>query len=327
MKKLQEFAIVGVLLVLSVWIPIAYTGIPKSNLFSLHILHMIDAGIISYQPWTDQNGMVHPFREYGFANLQWNTSNIIDGYQVETYDFSNIPNITGVDWDFQALVAKVQNGSPVYESVFPNINGPAYPFDATNFQIQAQSFKSYHALWLGNSTVYLSDPAGNLTIRPLNWSDADYGLRSQIGAGISQTVQALPRSAPVKVNFTANWHVQAMISSADAGLNAYGIGFDRSAMVTMSVRNGTVLNATGTFYVHTTDGPSTEITYRSISLADAIYATIGIVIAVSLVSLLVFRREVWKQLRPLGERERPGPATPPSGSSVWVPAQTSSEPA
>jgi len=302
-----------------VWLPVGYTGLPRTQEFSTHTIHLIDAGIVSYQPWTDQNGAIHPFREYGGANLQWNTSNVVDGYQVESYNFSNVPNVVGIDWDFHTLIAKAQNGVPVYEDVFPNLNGPVFPFEGTNFQMTFQSFKSYHAQWPGNATVYYSDLMGNITGSPPTWPDADHGMRSQIETDVTQILQQLPKTVPVALNFTANWYMRGIISSPDAGLEYYNMGFDRAASVSMVVENGTALTAAGSFYVQTSDGAQTQITYRTVSLATALYTTIAIAISVSIVSLVLFGRELAKKMRSFRlQKQSSGP-----GNLSWLAASSS----
>jgi hypothetical protein len=292
LNRARGLTLIGTILAMTLWAPIGYTGLPRTQEFSTHSLHLIDAGIVSYQPWTDQNGAVHPFREYGEANLQWNTSNIVDGYQVESYNFSNIPNVVAIDWDFHGLIAKVQNGVPVYEDLFPNINGPVYPFDGTNFQMTYESFKSYHAQWLGNTTVYYADPAGNITYNLSSWPDANDGVRSQIETNVTQVLQELPRTGLVAVNFTANWDFRGVIFSRDAGLYNYDVGFERIATVSMVVENETVLNAAGSFYVHTADGEPVQITYRTIPVTIAEDATLGIIITAAVVCVIVFRKEL-----------------------------------
>jgi hypothetical protein len=304
-----------------VWTTIGYTGLSKSDAFAIHAIHLIDAGIISYQPWTDNLGAVHPFREYGLVNQVWNSSNINDGYLVESYNFSNIPNVVSIEWDFQTMVAKVQNGVPAYEYVYPNFNGPVYPFDRTNFQIELQSLESYHAQWQGNSTIYDSVP-GNLTLPFSNWDSGTDGLKSDIDTNIMQLFQELPKSLSVAVNFTATWHVQGTIVSPDAGLRNYNLGFDRSACVLMIVRNETVLSAAGSFYVHTTDTAPVQVTYRTVSLSSAFYATIGIVAVATIAILVMFTRELRKTMRRLtgrgnGDETLPAiPETPKSSPSL-----------
>ncbi len=258
------------------------------------MISAILAGIISYQPWTDQNGVVHPFQEYGFRYFLWNTSNIIDGYRVESLNLSTIPNVVDVGWDFEGLIAKVQNGTPLYEDVFPNINGPVYPFDKTNFQIEFQSLKSYHAEWQSNATTYATDP-GNITQSIPDWRQADYFLRSQINTNITQVFREIPQSTPIDVNFTAYWHVQGIVNSTDATLPDYEYGFDTSASVSMVVRNGTMLTASGTFYVQTNDRPAAQITYRQLSILNAIYFSVGLVLIASVVFLVAFRIELRKR--------------------------------
>ncbi len=104
--------------------------------------------------------------------------------------------------------------------------------------------------------LYYSDLMGNITGSPPTWPDADYGMRSQIETDVTQVLQQLPKTVPVALNFTANWYMRGIISSPDAGLEYYNMGFDRAASVSMVVENGTALTAAGSFYVQTSDGGS-----------------------------------------------------------------------
>src|SRR6266508_957400 len=64
-NKVRTTTLIGIIFVLIVWLPVGYTGLPRTQEFSTHTIHLIDAGIVSYQPWTDQNG-----RFIHFANTE-----------------------------------------------------------------------------------------------------------------------------------------------------------------------------------------------------------------------------------------------------------------
>jgi hypothetical protein len=316
LQKIRLYSTIGIFVALAIWSPIAFTGLPRTATFALRIVNYVDAGVVAYQPWTDQYGYVHPYQEYGLMFVELNYSNMIDGYPVESYNFSNIANVVGVDWYFHTLFAKVENGNPVYEGGAccdpPLMDVLVHPFNGINFQATYSSLKHYEAEWDGNTFVDTSPFGGNGTGVFTGWSNADAGLGSQIEINASSVISQLPRSASVRVNFTAVWNVELNVSSAEAHLQGYEAGFDKSASLVMVVENGTVLSAAGTFYVHTTDTSPVSITYRTISLSNAVYATIGIVVIASIVLLVMFRKDLSNVARRIKGRGSEGESVPGS---------------
>ena len=249
---------------------------------------MIDAGILAYQPWMDSSGVTHPYKEYGLEYQRWNETDIADGYQIESYSFSNITNVVGIDWDFRALLAKTENGIPVY--VFyerPLPWQPPRPFNGLNFQISFQTRKTFTASWSNGSLILpFPDSVTHLNGTDLVWNDADYGLGSQIFSGIRDITSMLPLPQAVNIKFGTVWQINTTISSSDASLANYHVDFQRDANVNLVVKNGTATSATGSFAVRAKDYPSINIAYRLLPYDIMTYLTYGLTTASSAAILL-----------------------------------------
>jgi hypothetical protein len=308
LNKIQTLTLTGIVLSLAVWTPIGYTGLTRTDAFSIHAVHMMKFELSSSQYWIDQYGQ-HYYRDYGYDYFVWNTSNIVNGYHLESYNFSNIPNVSSAGWEFEAIIVKVQNGVPAYEDVSPNVNGPVYPFDGTNFQMQIRSTSNCQGQWQGNPISCFST-IGNETLPFPDWPSGSAGFNDGVDINTNQVFQNIPKSTTAELNFTANWHVQGTVVSPDAGLSNYNIGFDQSVSMLMVVRNGTILSAAWNSYVHTDDSSPVSVTYRTISPSTALYATIGIVVVASIVILVVFRRELRNGVRRLTGHGTEGAALP-----------------
>jgi len=263
------------------------------------MVNMIDAGIISNQSWTEPSGVVHPYKEYGWAHLLWNETNVMDGYQVESYNFSTIPSVVGIDWDFRAILAKEDNGFPIYEFFAKPLPWtPPTPFNGLNFQGSWHQEKTFDAKWPNDSLVLkLPNDVTDLNgaISTWRYPQADFG--SQIEVGIVNILRTLPASQDINISFGAHWQLKANVSAPDGHLDRYQVDLERTASVNLLVRNGTVIQGVGTFTVKTGEGPSVPITYRSLPSDISTYGTYGMILGSSTVVLAIFHRPLFAWLR------------------------------